>query len=370
MNSQFSKRFLRGFGLVEVMVGMVIGMLGIIIMLQVYSSSEQSKRSATGSDDAQNTGIIALYTLQRDLRQAGYGFAAIEAFGCSLAMPGGWTISTLAPVVINPAGTAPIPAGDANTDVLMVAYGSSANAPLGDPIISQTRASFLYKPKTPTSYAVGEWVVATPSSRAPTCSLSMERIQNITPAPPELPTTLTMTSDVGDRSNGNIYNLGQSPIIFVYAVRNGNLTVCDYSARNCADATKTNDETFWTPIANNIVSMRAQYGRDNRSLADIVAAGNTYVFNHHDQTAPTAADFCQWSKIGSTRVALVARNSQYDPQLVTAAAPTWSGSGTHPIDLTKRPDGAANPDWQHYRYKTFETVIPLRNIAWMGVQGC
>ena len=45
----------------------------------------------------------------------------------------------------------------------------------------------------------------------------------------------------------------------------------------------------------------------------------------------------------------------------TATAPTWAGSreGTSPaINLT------ADANWQCYRYKTFETVVPLRNMLW------
>ena len=62
-----------GFSLVEIMVGMVIGMLGLIIMMQVFSLSESQKRTTTGGGDAHSNGAIALFGLQRDLRQAGFG---------------------------------------------------------------------------------------------------------------------------------------------------------------------------------------------------------------------------------------------------------------------------------------------------------
>jgi len=62
-----------GFSLVELMVGMVIGMIAIIVVMQVFSLSEGSKRTTTGGDDAQMSGAVALTMLQRDIRQAGYG---------------------------------------------------------------------------------------------------------------------------------------------------------------------------------------------------------------------------------------------------------------------------------------------------------
>jgi type IV pilus assembly protein PilW len=62
-----------GFTLAEVMVAMVIGMIGMIIMMQVFATAEGQKRTTTGTGDAQTSGALALYELQRDIRQSGYG---------------------------------------------------------------------------------------------------------------------------------------------------------------------------------------------------------------------------------------------------------------------------------------------------------
>jgi type IV pilus assembly protein PilW len=365
-----------GISLVEIMVGLAIGMIGMLVMLQVFSASEQSRRITTGGNDAQNNAIVALNGIQRDLRQAGHDFAVTDLLGCGVVMPGGWTVNSLAPVVINPTGTGGIPAGDPNTDIIMVAYGtSSSSSTLGDGIIAQDRTAYTYKPKTPTSFAIGDRLIAAPKNRSfPTCAMTIETVRDISPAPPQAPLTLTVSGDVGARANGNLFNVGPDPKILVYAVRNAHLTVCDFTARNCSDATRTSDSTYWVPIADNIVSLRAQYGRDGRTATAIATSGdNNYVVNTYDQTTPTAdtaTNSCQWAKIATVRLALVGRSGQYDKLAVTTAAPTWLGSGTAPIDLSRNPDGSTNPDWTHYRYKTFQVVAPLRNIAWMGVQGC
>ena len=47
-------RLSAGFSLVEIMIGMVIGMLGIIVMMQIFALSEGQKRTTTGGGDAQN----------------------------------------------------------------------------------------------------------------------------------------------------------------------------------------------------------------------------------------------------------------------------------------------------------------------------
>lgn len=65
-----------GFSLVDVMVGMVVGLLGTIIIFQVFEVSERIKRTTTSGGDAQQNGAAALFALQRGVRQAGYGINA------------------------------------------------------------------------------------------------------------------------------------------------------------------------------------------------------------------------------------------------------------------------------------------------------
>ena len=62
-----------GFTLVELMVGLTIGMLATVVIMQVLSVFEAQKRSTTGTADAQTNGGIALYTITRDLQMAGWG---------------------------------------------------------------------------------------------------------------------------------------------------------------------------------------------------------------------------------------------------------------------------------------------------------
>jgi type IV pilus assembly protein PilW len=370
--SRHSTRCAAGFSLVEILVGLGIGMIGIIVMMQVFSVYEGNKRTTTGGGDAQNSGALALNTLLRDIRQSGYGISSLELFGCDVVLRAGVTLKAMAPVTINPTsgGTAIIPAGDPNTDNLLVVYGSAAGSPQGDGIVSQPSQS-AYKPITPTSFTVGDFVIATPSSRAVTCSLRTEPVQSIAPAPPAAPLQVNVATGAAGSVGGLLHNLGKTPRILAYAVRNGSLTVCDYIANDCGDVTKKDDTSFWVPIFDNIVSLRAQYGRDTVTTA--ASANTTYIVNKYDQATPTTA--CGWAQTASVRIAVVARSGHYDKEF-TGTVPTWAastagnptGSDSAPIDLTKNPNGTANADWQHYRYKLFQTVVPLRNVGWMGVQ--
>ena len=346
-----------GFGLVEIMVSVVIGMLAILVMMQQLSIFEHNKRTTTGGADAQNNGAIALYGLQRDIRQSGYGFviwanppnAPFPPFTCNVALLSGGTVPVV-PVIINPA-TSIVPAGDANTDTLLVFYGNTNQQPQGNPITAQVGLDSTVQ--LPASFTVGDIVIAAPDS----CS------GNLLARPVTAVAATTITSATG--AGTAMYNLGQTPSVLAYAIRDGNLTMCDYMVTNCgvarASVTAAVWAATWVPIANNVVSMRAQYGVDTSSPMDAVVD----VFN---RTTPTTN--CGWARVSALRLALVARNAEYnktepDGTDVTPAAPTWDGSGAAAIVLS------GNSEWNHYRYKVFQTVVPMRNMTWMGAQsGC
>jgi type IV pilus assembly protein PilW len=341
-----------GFTLVEVMVAMVIGMIGIIVMMQVFSAAEGQKRSTTGSGDAQSSGAMALYALQRDIRQSGYGFNALNALGCPLALgaPSNHTLSQLAPVMINPP-VADVPAGDANTDTLLVAYGSSEGSPEGDAITALNGTKLGVQ--TPVNFANGHRVIAAPSSPTNGCALSLATVSAVA-AP-----NVTVASS-GAVEGGSLFNLGAAPKILAYAVRNGNLTVCDYIATDCGVACTATDGTCsasWVPIVNNIASLRVQYGHASTAVSGV---------DSWDQTTPPlstpsqATLACLWARTSAARIAVLVRNSQVDKDVLTGIAPVWEGSADAPFDLTAR------ANWQNYRYKVFETVIPVRNLPWMA----
>lgn len=340
----------RGFSLVELMVTLVIGMIAAVVVMQVFALSEGSKRTTTGGDDAQTNGAIALMTLQRDIRQAGYGLGNFAIIGCNVALPAPatWTLAAMAPVTINHAN---IPGGDANTDTLLVVYGNSAGSSEGDRVISQPPpAPAVYTVTTPASFAVGDRIIASPLSRPVPCNLTMEAAVTVT-SPPN-PPHVTVATGVAGMANGTLFNAGAAPRMLAYAVRNGALTVCDYTVNNCGLAANVGNAAIWVPIGDNIVSLRADYGQDASVPMDNVVDG-------YDRTTPTTQ--CGWARVSAVRVALVARSAQAEKAAVPALPASWAGAASAPIDLT------ANADWDRYRYRTFETTVPLRNMAWQDV---
>jgi type IV pilus assembly protein PilW len=371
-------RLVSGFSLVEVMVAMVIGLLGIIVMMQMFSLFEGQKRTTGSGDDAISSGAVSLYGVQRMIQQSGWGTSALPLIGCGLTglVSGGASIP-LVPVTINHSS---ITGHDANTDTLLVMSGNGNGTVEGDAISSGGGTS--YTVHTPTGFAAGDRVVAVPKARPSPCSLALTSISGATAV--GVPVTVLAAAGFAVGTNDLLFNLGPLPTVRAYAIRNGNLTVCDYTANNCGTSANNTDTAIWVPVANNVVSMRAEYGRDTTQAA------MDGIVDVWDQTAlwPTASgsglvssdtgkdtQACALLRVAAVRIVLVARNSQPEktldwPALTDHVADhvfpdprTWMGNQV----VTLPSPSATWPTWKDFRYKTFQTVIPLRNITSQGV---
>ena len=71
-----------GFSLVEIMVGLVIGLISMVIIMQLYALFEEQKRTTTSGSDALTNAGFSIFSIERDVRVAGYGFA--DATGCTV----------------------------------------------------------------------------------------------------------------------------------------------------------------------------------------------------------------------------------------------------------------------------------------------
>jgi len=104
------------------------------------------------------------------------------------------------------------------------------------------------------------------------------------------------------------------------------------------------------------------------------------VVDQYDTTTPTTAD--DWSRVLSVRIAVTARSEVREKDNVTTADPVWdvgtattvngtsacsSGSSRKCLTLTIPKPNAGDTEWQHYRYKVYDTIVPLRNVLWSAV---
>jgi type IV pilus assembly protein PilW len=87
-------------------------------------------------------------------------------------------------------------------------------------------------------------------------------------------------------------------------------------------------------------------------------------------------------RITSVRLVLVARNGQPEKKEVTTNPPTWRGSTVSAsgdalplngeslsIDLSTNVGVPTGFTWNNYRYKVFQTVVPLRNMTTVVLEG-
>ena len=139
-------------------------------------------------------------------------------------------------------------------------------------------------------------------------------------------------------------------------MRNNNLTVCDLNNTDCSIAAN------FVTIANDIVGLRAVYGWN-------AGAGGAFAWT---RTKP--ANLAQWRTLSAIRVVIVARNSQKErPNSAGTCDATPTANKNKPDNITWLSQGIAGAeldlstggaDWQCYRYKLFQTVVPIRNIVW------
>ena len=413
-----------GFTLIEVMIAMLIGIIGIVVMMQTFAVSEGFKRTATSGTDAQVNGSVALYMLEREVRTAGYGMNGyLPAIGaaptntyCNTvrvwnAAAGTGRDVRILPFEINPAG---IPAGDANTDVIVVGYGTSdsvvagvqadqtstggaATSPInvlsskdgfrnGDLIVSVqpgTPASCVLHELTQTPGAAGS--CGSPSAGStlvhgtsgyPTADKSQAMCSVVTPkfnSGSGIKDSGGVTVPVLNNNTGaQVFNLG-IPSVKAYAIRGGNLTSCDILQLDCTNTAN------YTVVVNDIVSLRAVYGRDTNNPQD-------FQVDVWDRTAlPNARR--RLLRCMAVMFEIVARSGVKEkpsPGSTSCDALTdptrpdkgatqdWIGGVGSPgiaqgigIDLSlSAPPGAPATDWKCYRYRLYQTRVPIRNMTW------
>ncbi|HVY04486.1 MAG TPA: PilW family protein [Burkholderiales bacterium] len=351
-----------GFSLVEVMVAMVIALLGTIIIFQVFAVSESIKRTSTSGGDAQQFGALGLYTIERELRLAGLGINNQNLIGCTLrsynntASPQVIPSYQLSQVLIAPGASNAIP------DSITVTYG---NSPLLASSINVTQnmanATSTIRVSNRFGIALNNLLVLAEAGKdctmiqatgLPTVTGSTDQVLH------DSATGQYNNSDISWPSystNGMAFNLGTTLTRDTYSISNSQLTM-----------SSAYGSTTPVIVADNIVSLKAQYGHDdgvNNGTVDnaTYSVGDGQVDNYTNAMPGTPTNF-DWLRVLSVRVALVARsalpekpNTQGGPCDATTSAPTWAG-GT--FDLT------SDANWKCYRYRVFETTIPLRNMIW------
>jgi type IV pilus assembly protein PilW len=352
----------RGMSLVEIMVGVVIGLIGMVAIMQIYLDNEKFKRNTLGAGSAQINGAIALYSLERDVLSAGYNVADSRILGCGTLRyyyngsysswsggPGGPYLQAIrvAPVHITDGGTtAP--------DTLQVMYGSAEARTV--PAITalamaNPAANLRVDSVTGFSQSPGDLIIVANGAdctlmQATTVSTGTLEIAHVSAA------TLWNPPAGGSFSSyalgSFVFNVGK-PTVNIYSVSGGKLMQTRLFNWTASNVVPTYSATS-TDLVDDIVDMKIQYGKDKIGADGIV---DTW-----EKTQPATA--AEWQSVLAIRAGLLARNQNYVKPAsgttcdATTTAPTWSG-GTFNVY-----DGLPSC----YTYRVFETIMPMRNMLW------
>ncbi len=110
-------------------------------------------------------------------------------------------------------------------------------------------------------------------------------------------------------------------------------------------------------LASDIVMLKAQYGIANADSQTVNAWVSATAASGWNVLTPALL-----KRIKAVRVVIVARSAKMEAPGTTTVAPVaWPDAASPLIDLS------ANPDWQRYRYRTYQLVIPIRNVIWANV---
>lgn len=382
----------RGFTLVELMVGLALGLIASLAIFSTVSSFEEQRRTTGSGVDMQQNGLLALYSIEQDIRMAGFGLidtsstpgnlpcARINAYN-----PG--SVFNGAPVIIVN--------GSTGNDIIAI---NRLNSDTGG-IVTGGHAASITTPlsggSVPSSIALDTNVAINPNDfilvSQPATDCALLKVNSVSSS---LTGGITVSSagnagadatqspasfpNYGAAASAVVINLGPARTVSATTFGSTDATLTPTfattkykiqinSSSNSYDLARTTDN--WqhsSVVASNIVNVAAQYG-----IADAPPGGGALApenVTHWIDASGSAYGGTDWSTMASVadvkrvkaiRVAIVARSAQKTSCDTTTSAPGWFG-GT--IDLS----GMA--DWQCYRYKIYQTIIPIRNVIWGNFQ--
>jgi len=341
----------RGFSLIEIMVGIVIGMIAVLVIYQVFAAAEGLRRNTTSVGDAQQNGLLSSFMLNIELANASNGIAdAMTDLGTCTATADIATTFRPIPLLITDGG--------ANSDLFTVNYSLSQRVVTPVQFSQNAAAGAPYEVISPNGFKTDDLIVAISASTPAICDVT--RVVSVAadpgsanpldPLSGQVKITHTGAPDPfsGDSLLLNIGPNKSSAQRVTYDVNAGVLRSTALWDANGAPNPQTPN-----PIASNVIMMKLMYGIDDGAggVTWNAAVGNWSPAN------VLAADNTTLKKIRAVRLGIVVQGEQYDKALATEVpTPTWTLFAPD-VNLT----GALLPG---FRYRTYETIIPLRNPVW------
>jgi type IV pilus assembly protein PilW len=372
----------RGAGIIEVMVGILIGMVVVLVIYNTLVVTEAFKRNTIGISDAQITGQLSQFVLNREIASSGNG--VMSGIG-ELAQCNEWRLRPT-PALISDGGLPNV------SDSVTVFY---SNAPriLHPVSFGAAGASATpYPVISPNGFKINDWVIATETAAGATnCTLVV--VTGITqhpslaaypPADVGGRIALTYTLKAGTAFNyttgSRAFNLGDRVTRTLYSVdaAKKQLNSVDDNPALAVAATPV-------PVAQNVVLLKVQYGID--AVADPIGLIDCWTSADNSNTCNNGVDYSDAQfkavpavnlpitmetrirSIKAIRIAMVVRSDdivKQDPvahaDLVNQTAVLFTCPASIPNCTTISINNTVLQDYG--RYRIYETTIPLRNSLW------
>lgn len=384
-----------GLSLIELLVSMAIGLVVTLAITSVLIRSESSKRSSTSVNDINQSGAYAAYVLDRVIRSAGSGFSQSwsTTYGCLLNVASGGTPVLPLPAAI-PASSAfanvtvqirlaPLIigkdradiAGQTRGDVLMVMAGTAGVGESPQTVQPGSVTTAQLSLPTGLGYVTGDLLLLADKGVAAGCAV--DQVGNghaATDAGQVLPLAGTFHRDNSAYGADTIaLQLGR-----VAAVSTGPTNPPEFKLYGVGpDSTLVSYDLLKPPlpdaqISDGIVEMRALYGLDTTGdgkLDSWVDASGAYVDTL--LTDGSAASQVKLRQIIAVRVGLILRTALKEKAKATGANAVVNVEGVDSASADSRTifggvDVSAfkrvRPDEAGYRFRTVESIIPLRNV--------
>jgi len=369
---QRKRKFQLGMSLVELMVGLVIGLVATLAISNLFSGFEARKRVIASGADAQSNGVLAMYYVQRDAQNAGYGLPLYNSSDPSPLLCPIDTSINQAGVVINLSPVV-IVDGGAGSDTVRIRYGNPASGG------ASVRATGIMTTPSLDGRLIGcqenDVVLFHQTPANPNCSLA--RLQKL-----NLDRTINTLSELNTTPTANpVTNLNGADWVRFSCL--GDWNQYEYRVNAAFELTRTGGvssampfpNSAAVPVTSDIVALQAQYGVTNTVDPTSTSTTAASYLNQIDQWVNATGNFgpaitlFDRNRIRAIRIAVIARDGNLQKTDVSQAC-NGTAVGLSKVCIWQADATPANvdlsnvPNWQRYRYRTFEATIPLRNVIW------
>jgi type IV pilus assembly protein PilW len=367
----FRSRAACGFGLVEVMVGLLIGLIAVLVIYQVYTVAEGFKRNTTSAGEAQQSGLFSAFTLGMEIGNAQAGMGDNATAQALAACPDPGNIATSyrpIPVLITDGGLT-------NLDSFVVTYSIATTIGSNALFLAAAPASSDYKIQSPGGFHVGDLIVgiSTPSGGAQCTSSKVTVVQPPTANDGGVTLTHTAPTDASVNFSGSSVLVNMGPADRAQKVRywvcnassappclSQNYGVlystplldsngCPFGAAGCSSTAVDN------PVASNVVVLKLAYGIDNIGDGQV----HTWVLGsgNWDPSLVLPAPITTINQIKAVRIGIIVQSEQFDREQGTYPWSLFDGLVAGSIPASLSPPG-------NWRFRKYETIVPLRNPIW------